>query len=107
MRSRSERLRGELGSVTAELVTAIPAALAVVAVCASAVVALSVQVELESSAGHAARAAARGEAPEPYASGAAVSIDSRGGLVCVSLARPVMFGALTLEASSCADARGW
>ncbi|WP_293696046.1 hypothetical protein [uncultured Agrococcus sp.] len=109
MRSRSNRSRlgDELGAIAAELVTAIPAALAVVAVCIAAVGAAATQVELESTAAHTARAAARGDDPGSYARGADFTVTSEGALVCATVSRPVLAGALVMSARSCADARGW
>ena len=108
MRSPSRaRCGGELGAITAEFAAAIPAVLAVVAVCVSALAALATQVGLESAAAQTARAAARGEPLEPYAGDAGTAVDRGEPLVCVTLTKPAMFGAITLEATGCADARGW
>ncbi|HIY66555.1 MAG TPA: hypothetical protein H9830_09790 [Candidatus Agrococcus pullicola] len=109
MRSRSSRTRlgDELGAIAAELVTAIPAALAVVALCIAAVTAAATQVELESTAAHTARAAARGDDPGEYARGAEFSVSNDGALVCATVSRTVLAGALVMSARSCADARGW
>lgn len=109
MRSRFDRAerRGELGAVSAEFVTAVPAAMLVVALCIAAVGAVATQVELESRAAQSARAAARGESPSDYARGARITVASEGSLVCVTLSRSALAGTLTLSARSCADARGW
>ena len=107
MRSRFRKLRGELGTVTAELATAAPAVLAVVALAIAGVMAGAQQVSLEAAAGDAARAAARGADASQFAGGASVSIDDTGDIVCAVLTQPAMGGMLTLQARSCADARGW
>ena len=99
-------MRGELGTVTAELATAAPAVLAVVVVAIAGVMAGAQQVALEAAAGDAARAAARGDDPAAYAGSAAVRVDG-GDIVCVTLEEAVLHGALVLRARSCADARGW
>lgn len=93
--------------MTAELATATPAVLAVVALAVAGVMAGAQQVALEAAAGDAARAQARGDAPQDFADGAQITVEARGDIVCVVLSKQTMHGLLTLRARSCADARGW
>lgn len=107
VRSRFRRLRGELGTVTAELATAAPAVLAVIALAIAGVMAGAQQVSLEAAAGDSARAAARGDDPAEFAGDASVVLEQHGDIVCAVLQQPAMGGVLALQARSCADARGW
>ena len=109
MRSRSE---GDAGSVTAELAAAMPAVLLVLALCVGALQALTQRVLLLDSAATIARALARGEEPpgEWGLAAAAMTVEERGDLVCVSVTSPAT-GALALlgvpvSATSCAVGGG-
>lgn len=92
--------------MTAELAAALPAAALAIGIAVGAVAAAAAQVGLEQSAGAAARAAGRGDDPARYAEGAALHVAHEGELVCVSLSREALGGALTLTARSCAHAGG-
>ncbi|MFC7431210.1 MULTISPECIES: hypothetical protein [unclassified Agrococcus] len=103
---RGGGVRDELGAVTAELAAALPAVALVAALAIGGVGAAAQQVALQDAAGDAARAVARGDAPEPHAIGAEVGVETTEGLACVTLRTTVLGGALPLAASSCADAGG-
>ncbi|MGC5076889.1 TadE family type IV pilus minor pilin [Agrococcus sp. DT81.2] len=98
--------RGELGAVTAELAAALPAAVLAIGIAVGAVAAAAGQVGLEQSAGAAARAAGRGDDAARYADGARLQLERQGELVCATLSRQALGGALTLTARSCAHAGG-
>lgn len=102
---RAGGVRDERGAVTAELAATLPAVVVIAALAIGGVGAAARQVSLQDSAGDAARAAARGDAPGPYAGDATVELSATGELVCVTL-RTIVLGVVPLAASSCADAGG-
>lgn len=93
MRSPCRADRGERGSITAELAVALPAIVLLVAFCVGAVGVAGQQVRLQHAAAQAAREEGR-------------SVDDE--IVCLTLTEPAAppFGALELEASSCAPGGG-
>lgn len=103
---------GERGSVTAELALALPAVVLVLLLGAGALGAASRQVALQDASADAARLLGRGEgadtaarAVQATASGAGMSSERSGDLVCVTTSLVVSVGALVrvpLRASSCA-----
>ena len=111
------KLRGlgeDRGSVVAEFAVALPAVAVVVLLGAASLGACAQQVRLQDAAADAARLVARGESDARAGAvvasavpGAAVVIDRRGDLVCVtasaSASRVLPVG---LSASSCALAGG-
>lgn len=103
---RAGGARDERGAVTAELAAALPAVVVIAALAIGGVGAAARQVGLHDAAGDAARAVARGDAPEPYAGDAALEVATSGELVCVTLRASALGGILPLTASSCADAAG-
>lgn len=97
--------RGELGSVTAEFATAIPAVLLVLACCLAGLQLGAQQVRLQDAASATARSLARGEAAP--ATGARVTTRTEGALLCARLeaaAGGVL--PLMLSAEGCALAGG-
>lgn len=103
---RGRGMRDEHGAVTAELAAALPAVVVIAALAIGGVGAAARQVALQDAAGDAARAVARGDAPEPYAGDAAVEVAASGEVVCVTLRASALGGVVPLAASSCADAGG-
>lgn len=103
---RAGGVRDERGAVTAELAAALPAVVVIAALAIGGVGAAARQVSLQDAAADAARAAARGDAPEPYAGDATIETTATGELVCVTLRATALGGVLPLAASSCADAGG-
>ncbi len=105
----------ELGSVTAEFATVIPAVVLVLAVSLSGLQLATRQLQLQDAAALAARSAARGSDAGTVVgsllSGATAHTEFRGNLVCVSVETAgtllsVVLGAITLTATSCALAGG-
>lgn len=104
-------LRGERGSVTAELVVALPAVALVLALCLGAVRLGMQATGAQDAAAAAARTLARGESTSAAASraaavapGAHITVSHRDGLVCVSVTLSGGVPALRLpvSASACA-----
>ena len=92
------------GSITAEFAIALPAVIAVLALCLSGVQVAGQQLRLQDAAAAAARAAARGDGTgvvQRLAPGTTVSQWNEGDLVCVALAAGAAWG-VTLTARSCA-----
>lgn len=92
------------GSITAEFAIALPAVIAVLALCLSGVQVAGQQLRLQDAAAVAARAAARGDGTavvQRLSPGSAVSQWTEGDLVCVGLTTPAAWG-LTLTSHSCA-----
>ncbi|MCT9821001.1 TadE family protein [Microbacterium sp. W1N] len=108
MNLRSRRL-GERGAVTAEFAVALPAVVAVVALCIGALATVGRQVRLEQAVAQGARLAARGEPADAVhdvvarISGAgSVAIAGEGDLVCVSAAVAIAAPFPEIRARSCA-----
>ena len=116
MRRARSGVRGEQGSVSAELALALPVVVLVLLLGAGALGAASRQVALQDASADAARLLGRGEGQDAAArvvhqavSGAEVSSSRSGDLVCVTTSLDVSVGALIrlpLRASSCALAGG-
>ncbi|UNK71741.1 TadE family type IV pilus minor pilin [Microbacterium sp. H1-D42] len=109
-------LRGERGSVAAELAVALPAALLALLLGVGALSAAATQVSLQDAAADAARLLGRGESQARAAGVVSASVagarsDSRaaGDLVCVTASIDLKVGriiSVPLRASSCALAGG-
>jgi hypothetical protein len=108
-------VRGERGSVTAELAAALPAVVLLLGLVLGAFAVGSQTVRLQDAAGLAARAMARGEPPPGVTGmvgllvpGAAVDRRERSGLVCAVVTAPAAgpLASLQLRAESCALAEG-
>ncbi|QCR18584.1 TadE family type IV pilus minor pilin [Agrococcus sp. SGAir0287] len=106
MTRRAGGVRDERGAVTAELAVALPAVVVVAALAIGGVGAAARQVALQDAAADAARAVARGDAPEPFVGDVALEVAASGEVVCVTLRGSALGGVLPLAASSCADAGG-
>ena len=99
--------------MTAEFAVALPSVVLVLACCLAGMAVAGQQLRLQDAAALAARAASRGDPPEPLvarlAPGAGVSRSAEGDLVCITLTAPASVTALlplTLSARSCALAGG-
>lgn len=103
-------MRGERGSVTAELAVALPAVVLVLACCLSGMAAASQQLRLTDAAALAARTFARGGDPDALVArllpGAHVTRSAEGDLACVTVTEQAGGLPLTLTARSCALAGG-
>lgn len=108
-------MRGDRGSVTAELAIALPAVVLVLALCLSGFQLAGQQLRLQDAAALAARSLGRGDTPSSIVDrlvpGASVSGSRSGDLVCatVSIGSATALGDLAgidLRASSCALAGG-
>ena len=108
-------LRGERGSVAAELAVALPAVLLALMLGVGALGAAATQVALQDAAADAARLLGRGESAARAAAavaaveGATMSSRDGAGLVCVTAAAQARIGRLIsipLRADSCALAGG-
>jgi len=105
----------EVGSVTAEFATVIPAVVVVLAMSLGGIQLATRQLQLHDAAALAARSAARGSDANVVVGsllrGARAHTELRGNLVCVSVeiegtSLSVVLGAVTLTATSCALAGG-
>lgn len=97
-------MRRDRGSITAEFAIALPAAMAVLALCLSGVQVAGLQLRLQDAAAAGARAAARGDGTgvvQRLTPGATVSQYVEADLVCVALAASAPLG-FTVTARSCA-----
>ncbi|MEJ1089000.1 TadE family type IV pilus minor pilin [Microbacterium sp. Mu-80] len=118
MRSHDGRggLRGERGSVAAELAVALPAALLALMLGVGALSAAATQVSLQDAAADAARLIGRGESTSRVAGVVSTAVDgassvshATGDLVCVTASVDLRVGriiSVPLRASSCALAGG-
>lgn len=100
---------GDRGAVTAEFAVALPAVVAVIALCVGALGVTGRQVRLEQAVAQAARLAARGEAGSGVreviariASTDDVAVRTDGDLVCVSARISLPAPLPSLAAESCA-----
>lgn len=92
------------GSITAEFAVALPAVIAVLALCLSGVQVAGQQLRLQDAAAAAARAVARGDGTgvaQRLSPGSTASQFTDGDLICVGLTAPAAWG-ITLTARSCA-----
>lgn len=111
-----DAIRGERGSVAAELAIALPAALLALLLGVGALSAAATQVSLQDAAADAARLLGRGESADRAACVVAASVDGAhsasradGDLVCVTASIDLRVGrviSVPLRASSCALAGG-
>lgn len=112
-RARAERraVSGECGAVTAEIAVALPSIVLVLAACLGGVGATTALLAANDAAADAARVIARGEGAGTAGAhvrqvlpGASLRVDSRDGLVCVTVAdSPRVLGLpLPVSARSCA-----
>ena len=91
------------GSVTAELVVALPALMLVCALCLNGVAAVGVRVQLIDQSQMAARLLGRGESEvqaRSLVAGAELSVSREAPLVCLSATR--QFGPFVIRTRSCA-----
>jgi hypothetical protein len=106
-------MRGEGGSVTAEFVVVMPAAIVVVALCLAGFSAVGEQVRLTDAAADVARLVARGDSAmvpgylARVGGEVTVGVDSRDGVVCARLSSRTGIGpgqavGVVLTAVSCA-----
>lgn len=112
------RFRSELGSVTAEFATLVPAVLLVLAFCLGAVQVVGQQVRMTDAAADGARSLARGDSVGQAASrvqrsvgNVALARSREGEFVCVRLSAPASFApaaaiGVSVTASGCALAGG-
>lgn len=103
------RFRADRGSVTAEFAIALPAVVAVLALCLSGLQIVGQQVRLQDATAAAARAAARGDPTAALARlvpGATATTRSDSDLTCVTATTATAFFGLTLTATSCALSGG-
>jgi hypothetical protein len=106
---RSRSVDRERGSVTAEFAAVVPAVVVLLACCLACLQLAGQQLRLQDAAADVARSAARGGSASAgaQAPGAAVSVTTRGDLVCASLSARSRSPAgtilgLRLTATSCA-----
>ncbi len=104
-------MRGDRGSVTAELAATLPAVVLLLALALGALAVGSQSVRLQDAAGLTARALARGDPPDraqaiagELVPGAVITQHDRSGMVCVRLATrvPGLLSGFELGAESCA-----
>lgn len=100
-------LHRERGSVTAEFAAALPAVLLCLAVCVGAVQTAAQQARLRDDAATTARLIARGDPAAEARDGVTRSVESGGGMLCVTVTAPSRAGGLgtlglTASARSCA-----
>ena len=99
------RFRADGGSITAEFALALPAVIAVLALCLGGVQVAGQQLRLQDAAAAAARAEARGTTTAAVASlapGASAHSWSDADLTCVTLTSASALPGLILSATSCA-----